>query len=368
MRRLVQILMILYYPFLGVVCLAAGALGWFFVSLGAQIGGRFGLLMMAPGLFFGLTLVQIVWSARALLHPVPPNTGEIEFPPPVLAGLSKLTRRIASEQKLPAPDIIRLVPDDVAYVYEDRERRKILVIGAMALSILSQSQLASVIAHELGHFAGGDTRLSRIAYRWRLMMAALDHEFDQSPWAALNPLAWLIRGYHLLFRWAWSASSRSAEFAADRRSVEHAGRREAALTAILLHALDKLPWARLDAVAGAAVQLNVPVDSVFAEQVRRAGKITAADWQEACARALRTRTGAFDSHPALRDRLRAIGVSRKKAVQLSGELSQAGPRARGLIADWNSIEQWLSALLIEQHREIWEAKREVAAIVMGRHV
>ncbi|HUG93038.1 MAG TPA: M48 family metalloprotease [Planctomycetaceae bacterium] len=366
MRWLVPLLKLLYSPFLAAVCLAAGTAAWFFISLGLGLGGRLGLMITLPGLFFGLTVVQVVWSARVLLLPRPAQTDEFEPPAKSLAGLVKLTRRIAGERRLPAPDVIRLSPDDVAYVYEDDRNRKVLVVGAVALGIFSQPQFASVIAHELGHFAGGDTRTSRRGYRWSLMMGVLDFEFDRNPWAAANPLVWLVRGYHLLYRWALAANSRVQEYRADRCSVEHAGKREAAVTLILFEAIEKLPWARLSAIADAAVQLSIPVDRIFTEQAKRAAEITPADWQEACARALRSKTRPFDTHPALRDRLRAIGVSRKKALELASQLDHSGPKARDLVTGWDSIEHWLTATLLEQHRERWEAKQEAAAIILGR--
>ena len=70
---------------------------------------------------------------------------------------------------------------------------RILVVGGVAVAAFSQDALAGVIAHELGHVAGGDTGLSRVALRWHLVMGNLEARLAGRPISRVNPLAWLIR-------------------------------------------------------------------------------------------------------------------------------------------------------------------------------
>jgi len=87
----------------------------------------------------------------------------------------------------------------------------------MALRYFSQDVLARIVAHELGHFAAGDTDLSRRCGRRRLLMRVLAYylvslvpSVRTNPvlWMVvnlLNPVPWLIVAYHRLFELVYGA-------------------------------------------------------------------------------------------------------------------------------------------------------------------
>jgi Zn-dependent protease with chaperone function len=78
---------------------------------------------------------------------------------------------VAAETGTRPPDEIRLVPAVNAAVAEQtrllglRSGSRRLLIGIPLLAGLTQGQLAAVIAHEMGHYGNGDTRLGPITYR-----------------------------------------------------------------------------------------------------------------------------------------------------------------------------------------------------------
>ena len=66
------------------------------------------------------------------------------------------------------------MPEDV-YLTFGGERRgdaafaahRVMIVGVPLMHILSERQLRGVIAHEFGHYSGGDTRLGPWIYRTR---------------------------------------------------------------------------------------------------------------------------------------------------------------------------------------------------------
>jgi Zn-dependent protease with chaperone function len=306
-----------------------------------------------------LVSLQGLWTA------IPdPTDLEVRVPrrdlEPVFAWLAVIAR----EQGLCEPHEIRFSAATVAHVYENKKGRRILVLGGLAVAALSQEALSGVVAHELAHFTAGDTALSRKVARRGEVIGRLEHYFRQQTRSALNPLVWLIRLYHLVFYVAWAAHSRQQEFAADRYTVQRAGKDVAASALLNLEIADRLPWARLDNIARSHAASNEPIEQIFAEHWRRAQSIDLDDWDEACREALRKKTGLFDTHPALRERLKAMGVSAKRALKLIGQ--QQGPSARDLIPNWPSVEKRLTSELIAVYRELHQAKRELAQIMLGR--
>jgi Zn-dependent protease with chaperone function len=289
---------------------------------------------------------------------------ELRLPKGQLRGLYDLADEVAADCGLPAPDVIRLAADSVAHVYEDERGKNVLVLGGVAVAAFSRPTLAGIIAHELAHFAAGDTRLSRLAARRGHLMAELEWQFARNDVSYANPVVWGVLLYHRLFRLAWAAASRAQEFAADRYAVEHAGEQRVATALVYLHATDFLPHARLQSLVETFVATNQPPSGLFAEQARLVRSADRRTWEEACRRALGCGTGLLDSHPSLTERLKAVGVPPRRALGLA--LDQSGEPARDLVVGWERVEVQLSDRLLTPYREYFLAKMEVAQVLMGR--
>jgi Zn-dependent protease with chaperone function len=357
-----RLLIWLYFPFLIVVCLAIAWASWWLARIFVHV---FWWPFLVGAVLLGITVVQIVWSLRVLFVRVPyEDKMELRLPRAQLEGLYGLVAAVARKRRLAAPFGIRLAADTVAHVYEDDEGHPILVIGGLAIRSYSQEAIAGIIAHELAHFAAGDTQLSRRAFKWKLLMAVLEQELSTQSASKANPLVWLILLYHLVFRICAAADSRRQELAADRQSVALIGKESAAAALLRLTVTEYLPYLRVSSIAELHVQTQQPISNLFAEQQRRAKTIGESEWENACRRALKRPTGLFDSHPSLKDRLKAMGISSKQAIQLV--LDDEGQPAVELFEDWPAIEMQLTEQLVIAYHEMHEAKLDMAQILLGR--
>jgi Zn-dependent protease with chaperone function len=359
MTLLFRVLLWCYFPFLLLLCV--GMIGLIAYLLSHVVCVPLAYLLIG---LFGLTVIQVLGALAALgRQPSAESSLELSVPRRLAPGLHELVGKTAFERKLRTPDEIRVAADAVAHVYETDGGQEVLVIGGMAVAAFSQEALAGVIAHELAHFSAGDTRLSRRGFKRALVMAYLEAYCSAHPATYLNPVVWVIRGYHFLYRLMWALHSRHQELAADRHDVALVGKKTAAAALIHLAVTERLPWVRLSAIARSYVASNLPMEQIFAEQRERARAIDGYEWDEALRKELKRKTGLFDSHPSLRERLKAMGISPKKALKLAMNLS--GPPVAELFTDWPALERELTVRLIDLVRADREAGMEMAQIFGG---
>jgi Zn-dependent protease with chaperone function len=127
-------------------------------------------------------------------------------------------------QKMPAD--VFLVPDLNAWVMQRGGRlnwggRRVMGLGLPLLSLLSVSELRAVLAHEFGHFHGGDTKLGPVIYQTRSAIArtvqglARNRSILQIPFSLYGKM--YLRVTHGI--------SRQQEYAADELAARVAGSR-----------------------------------------------------------------------------------------------------------------------------------------------
>jgi Zn-dependent protease with chaperone function len=116
--------------------------------------------------------------------------------------------------------------------------KRILQIGVPLLGDVTVAELRAGLAHELGHFVGGDTRLTGIlSYTVSLFHSVLEsvkrdafregtsHNAIEAGFAMAKIVGDIVvRGYARLYFFVMSASSRRQELAADALAAEIAGR------------------------------------------------------------------------------------------------------------------------------------------------
>jgi Zn-dependent protease with chaperone function len=362
MAFLFRLLLECYFPFLLLLCMAmAGAMAYLIGQLGSS---SVPILLLPLIVLLGLTLAQVFWAARVLTSQPPAHDFlELQLPRDQTEDLFEFVAGIARELRLPGPQDIRMAADTIAHVYENRQGMRILVLGGLAMTAFTQKALAGIIAHELGHFAAGDTRLSRRGYHRAGIIALLEHRVQTQFATHLNPLVWILRLYHLLYQLAWAATSREQEFAADKLVVALVGKRVAAAALIHVTVTERLPWVRLTSIARSCVSTNQPMEQIFAEARQRSQTIDRADWEDALRRELARPTELFDTHPSLKARLKALGISPRKALALA--LDQTGARATALVPTWDRIERELTERLMTAVRVDHAAKMEMAQIFLG---
>jgi Zn-dependent protease with chaperone function len=359
---MLRILMALYIPFLILFWVILASL---IVLLGLLIASTslFKILWALLLFWLAFTLIHTIWAARVLLKPAKREDDplEIKVPAEGIAELWAMTKHVAAERELPLPDEIRLHPGTVAHVYEDDRDRRILVLGGLSLTMMSERSLSGVIAHELGHFGAGDTRLTKAGYRQGLLMFELECCFAAQRYAMFNPLVWVVRGYHWLYLLVQRMHSREQEFAADRHDAAQAGKEETAASLVYLDILDELPWTRLSSVLESHAETGQRLDNMFAEQRERARSIDRGEWEDAMRKALKKKTHVLDSHPCLRERLKAVGVSPKKALGYA--LERSGPPIADRLRAWPGIEKRMTSQLMVIFRQMQQEKMELGQII-----
>src|SRR5690606_27425297 len=91
-----------------------------------------------------------------------------EHHPELYAAVAEVGELVRS----PAPDEIRLSYRAECFALEQRsfglstDRSLTLVIGLPQLEVLTLNELKVIVAHELAHFGGGDTRLGVFVFRF----------------------------------------------------------------------------------------------------------------------------------------------------------------------------------------------------------
>jgi hypothetical protein len=163
---------------------------------------------------------------------------------------------------------------------------------------------------------------------------------------------------------AWAANSREQEFAADQHEVEVVGKQVAAQALLRATVTEYLPWTRLSSVVEASLESNEPVAKIFITQARQARSTRPSEWEDAFRKAMKQKTGIFDSHPSLKERLAALGVSPKKALPLL-QMPPGAPACE-MLPQWEKIELELSEKLLGPLREFYLARRDVAQILLSR--
>jgi Zn-dependent protease with chaperone function len=143
---------------------------------------------------------------------------------PELFALVEAEAQAAGE---PMPEDVYLTLEANAAVRQTTRGRRALIVGVPLLHILSERELRGVIAHEFGHYSGGDTRLGPWIYRTRETIGRTIHQLSDEDgddsWSqrlVRKPFLWYGTGFLRIT----AKIKRSQEFAADRRAVASAGR------------------------------------------------------------------------------------------------------------------------------------------------
>lgn len=258
--------------------------------------------------------------------------------------LFALIEEIAVRMGLAMPSEVYLVPEVNAWVAQrggflGLGSRRVMGIGVPLLAVQSVGQLRSVLAHEFGHYAGGDTKLSGVIYATRSAMIRTFQNLRAAEQGSAFlgllrlPFEWMLGAYLRITQ----AIGRRQEIFADEWSVRLAGREAAgsALASIgpAAHGFELFVEQELKPLLAAGLQ----PDNVF-EGYRRYR--TSSGWRgilPAVERAVREESpDPLDSHPPLAERLSAIA-----AVDAPDVPDDPSP-AYGLLSDPGKVEEAFS--------------------------
>lgn len=258
-----------------------------------------------------LLILSLFALSVALPYSLVPKPDDFEPPGPRLrpedhprffAVLDELARATGQ----PVPHEVYLVPAANASVASrggimGLGSRRVMQVGLPLLQLLEVDQLRAVLAHELGHYHGGDVWLAPFIYRTRASIARTI-EVTRGSIAQLP-----FELYGSMFLRITSEIARHQELQADALAARIVGPQP------LVHALKTLSAAslahaaflRFDLVPVLQAGYRPPLIEGFRqflsveEHARAMQAVTAAELEHDA-------THAYDSHPALADRIAAI--------------------------------------------------------------
>jgi heat shock protein HtpX len=275
-------------------------------------GHGFPIFIGIAMVFSGLSILFALVPRRQKFHPPGPALTKEDQP-----RLLGLVEEVAQQVGHPMPDATYLDADANAGVTEVGPmflpKRRVLILGLPLLELLSTEQLRAVLAHEFGHYAGGDTRVGRWVFRTRetILRTVSNLRYDD------EDDGWFERGvrapfelYAKLFLRITAAVSRRQEYAADAVAVEVAGRdaHVGALRRIAAGAPAFDGYWYNELVPSLNAGVRPPIGEGFrrflqADDVDRiVGQILDSSLEE-------DEHDPYDSHPTLRQRLEAVGAS-----------------------------------------------------------
>ena len=247
--------------------------------------------------------------------------------------------------------------------------RNVLTIGLPMMQALSEAELTSVVAHELGHSVGGHGRWAGFVYRVRVRWMQVADRLPNGLVAGL--MRRFFNWYGPWFNAYSFVLARAQEYEADRVSARLATPAVAGSALIRMELQAQRMgdyWGRVwtesrhAEIPGAMPYGAMP--SIF-----KAGDGPDDAW---LAEALAHRTGLDDTHPCLADRLEALPASTGLPVTLERSAAETllGDRTDQLVArfdsDWweNNGDWWRTRH--SQAREEKEELERLKEVIDGR--
>jgi len=320
-------------------------------------GGRINFVVVK----FGWVLAMLVWVVlRALWVKMPAPEG-IRLTRGQSPRLFELADGLAASLEAPRVHVLQVDGEYNASLAQVPRlgpfgwHRNYLTLGLPLMQALTPGQFRAVLAHELGHLSGNHGRFGSWVYRvrqtWVQLLVRLEREERWGAFVFTKFVNWFAPYFN-----AYSfVLARRHEYEADKAAAQIAGAREAAraLAAVAVKGayLSEKYWPE---IFGRADEQREPTSGAFAGMwpVLRSGP-AAGDARQFLSRSLLEETGYEDTHPALAQRLGALGLGPEEAESLAEEVAAAGEGVE------TAAEHYLGELRGELSRRLdeeWVAK------------
>ncbi|WP_326588350.1 M48 family metallopeptidase [Streptomyces sp. NBC_01294] len=363
LRALRALVLLAGFYLLGVILLAvlAGA----DYALVTWLHGPVVVKLLIVSVVLAVPIVRGLFMLRTPKGEPPAGVTVTEAQEPLLW---QTVRDIAQQVGTRAPDEIVLIDEVNAAVGEDagllglRSGTRRLYLGLPLMTGLDEMQLRAVLAHEMGHYANFDTRLTPLIARGRAQLIRTIGYFHEradnkvakerakqekkdekriakgkkakgvdtaGEGAMYRAMAKIYMAYGNFYMRATLTTSRRQELAADLASVRIAGRDSAASALRELNALDSAHDFYMSSYAtlGVGAGLLPRPGEVFGG-LRRLLDARSDDLDDLRRELSTEPTSPYDSHPALAER-----VARIEALPDDGRSGQTARPALALLAD-----------------------------------
>lgn len=298
LRAAIALLLLVSFYAVG-LAVGAGLIAFAFwgATASSSVNVKGVVILLAAG---GSVLVGLIPSFSSW-KPPGPRVDEREQP-----RLFGLIRQVAQQMGQPMPAEVYLFPEVNAFVVNaggvlGLGGKRVLGVGLGLLAVANVSQLKAILAHEFGHFAGGDARLSGLTWATRgVMIRTLQSVSRSGSGLVARPFSWMFTLYLRITQ----AISRQQELIADEWGVRIAGK-TAHASGLRQVALAGATWdlfMRMEVEPLA--QLGIAPRNLF-EGFRRFSSSSALKAREAQLQASLTeaRRDPYDSHPPLAERI-----------------------------------------------------------------
>lgn len=281
--------------------------------------------------------VVALWlSAKTLLKKVPLQFKEPmsrEVTPTEAPVLWEKVRAAAAKLQTAPPDRILIGLQLNFYVTElavlhdsGKAEGRTLYLSYPLLKQMPEDEVLAIIGHELGHFMGNDTRLTREFYPLRLKIHGTLVAMAQSGWIGW-PSFQFLNFFHWCFGLTEQSTSRSREFLADQRGASLTSARTAAQALVRFQVLAEA-FERNFKAAMKNHTLN-PLQMTLMPVVREQLAPETAFWSQLFEK---HSPHPLDSHPPLKARLEALGET------ISGDEA----KNIALADTQNAYDKWLA--------------------------
>ena len=290
-------------------------IGFYILALG--IAGGLLVLVYAQVVWFETLYLKIsailVVGAGLIVWSVLPRIDRFHAPGPKLERrehprLFAELERIAAGAQQQMPREVYAIHDLNAWVAQRGGimgfgSRQVMGLGLPLLEAVTVSELRAVLAHEFGHFHGGDTRLGPWIYKTRSAIERTLHTLAEHMTMLAYPFLW----YGNTFLRITHAVSRNQELAADALAARVAGRGAMAKALRTIHGAGDafgFYWSN-EVVPAISRGFRPPVAAGFKRFVKlpEIESQIVTNLSEAIAGG---KADPYDTHPSLRERLAAL--------------------------------------------------------------
>ena len=286
--------------------------------------------------------LAILWSVLPrrdkFKPPGPPLTREQQ--PRLFTEIESVARSVGQA----APAEVYLVPDVNAWVSQrggvmGLGSRRVMGLGLPLMRVLTRAQFRAVLAHEFGHYYGGDTKLGPWVYKTRGAIGRTLASLAGKNWeGSLLQLPFLW--YGKMFLRITHAVSRRQEFQADELAARAVGAKPLAEGLRAVHGAGlafQSYWAN-ECAPVLHAGFHPPLVEGFQRFVR-AGAVAEFIAKHLDEEMKEGKANPYDTHPPLKERVAAV------AALPAGEVAADDPPAISLLEEVPALENQLLAAI-----------------------